>query len=168
MTRALLVLGITLAAALPAKADITHKIQSSVSLAVDGAATSATRVGSSYSVSGMGVSVSSGGTANQIGSLDDLTSGSAVDYTGTVPTLSGTGSWSFSETYMEGDDTPSTVTITSGVAGSLPLLGINVVQSGGVAGSLAGTIDSGHSLAITAGGAGTQAVGQVVTSITAN
>jgi hypothetical protein len=69
---------------------------------------------------------------------------------------------------MEGDDTPSTVTITSGVAPTLPLLGVNVVQSGGVAGTLAGTINSGHTLTITAGGAGTQAVGQVVTSITAN
>ena len=44
MTRALLVLGITLAAALPAKADITHKIQSSVQLQVDGAASQAERL----------------------------------------------------------------------------------------------------------------------------
>ena len=45
MTRALLVLGITLAAALPARADLTHKIQSSVQLEVGGASTRAIRVG---------------------------------------------------------------------------------------------------------------------------
>ena len=41
MTRAFLVLGITLAAALPAHADLTHKIQSSVQLDVKGASTRA-------------------------------------------------------------------------------------------------------------------------------
>ena len=39
MTRTLLVLGITLAAALPAKADLQHKIMSSVQLQVGGAVT---------------------------------------------------------------------------------------------------------------------------------
>ena len=39
MKRSLLVLGITLAAALPARADLTHKIQSSVQLDVGGAST---------------------------------------------------------------------------------------------------------------------------------
>ena len=52
MNRTLLVLGITLAAALPARADITHKIQSSIQLQVDGAASQASRIGSTLSVSG--------------------------------------------------------------------------------------------------------------------
>ena len=43
MNRSLLVLGITLAAALPARADLTHKIQSSVQLEVGGASTRAVR-----------------------------------------------------------------------------------------------------------------------------
>ena len=59
MTRAFLVLGITLAAALPAHADLTHKIQSSVQLEVGGASTRAVRVGNSYSISGSGVSTTS-------------------------------------------------------------------------------------------------------------
>ena len=62
MTRTLLVLGITLAAALPAKADLTHKIQSSVQLEVGGASTRAIRVGNSYSISGSGVSTTDGST----------------------------------------------------------------------------------------------------------
>ena len=39
MKRTLLVLGVTLAAAMPAKADMTHKIMSSISLQVGGAVT---------------------------------------------------------------------------------------------------------------------------------
>ena len=73
MKRSLLVLGITLAAALPARADLTHKIQSSVQLDVGGASTRAIRVGNSYSISGTGVdtSVTSGGstTSDALGGL---------------------------------------------------------------------------------------------------
>ena len=73
MNRSLLVLGITLAAALPARADLTHKIQSSVQLDVGGASTRAIRVGNSYSISGTGVdtSVTSGGstTSDALGGL---------------------------------------------------------------------------------------------------
>ena len=64
MNRSLLVLGITLAAALPARADLTHKIQSSVQLEVGGASTRAISVGNSYSISGTGIdtSVTAGGS----------------------------------------------------------------------------------------------------------
>jgi hypothetical protein len=55
--------------------------------------------------------------------------------------------------------------VTSGVTGSLPLFGNTTTTSGGVAGSLAGTIDSAHGLTVTAGGAGTSATGQMVTEI---
>ena len=63
---ALLVLGITLAAALPAKADITHKIQSSIQLQVDGAASQASRIGSTLAVSGSNVTLD---TAPVLGTL---------------------------------------------------------------------------------------------------
>ena len=65
MKRALLVLGITLTAALPARADLTHKIMSSISLQVGGAVTSATRQGSSFSISGSGVDTTDGRTYNK-------------------------------------------------------------------------------------------------------
>ena len=45
-------IGHHLGAALPARADLTHKIQSSVQLDVGGASTRAIRVGNSYSISG--------------------------------------------------------------------------------------------------------------------
>ena len=75
MNRSLLVLGITLAAALPARADLTHRIQSSVQLEVGGASTRAVRLGNTYSVSGSGVSTTDGSTAGAIGGLGAHTNG---------------------------------------------------------------------------------------------
>jgi hypothetical protein len=162
MTRALLVLGITLAAALPAKADITHKIQSSVQLQVDGAASQASRIGSTLAVSGSNVTLDSAPV------LGTLSAGDAVGYTPGQYSITTAGdAFSYSESFIEGDATPSSVSVTttSGTVDSLPMLGSNVVQSGGVAGNLAGTIATDGAMSITAGGAGTTATGQVVLSI---
>lgn len=158
--KALILLAFALLAA-PAKADITHKIQSSISLTVDGAASAATKIGSSYSVSGSNV------TLDTAGGLGSLTSGSAVGYTPASYSVTTAGdAFSFTESFNEGDNVPSATTVTSGVVGSLPMLGDTTTTSGGVAGSLAGTLDSGHTMTVTAGGAGTSAVGQMVTELT--
>ena len=160
MTRTLLVLGITLAAALPANADITHKIQSSVQLQVDGAASQASRIGSTLAVSGSNVTLD---TAPVLGtSLLVL-----LWVIRQVPTASQQQAMpsAYSETYIEGDATPSNTSVSSGVVTSLPMLGNTTTTSGGVAGSLAGTIASDGAMTITAGGAGTTATGQVVLSI---
>ena len=160
MTRTLLVLGITLAAALPAKADITHKIQSSVQLQVDGAASQASRIGSTLAVSGSNVTLD---TAPVLGSL---TAGDAVGYTPGAYSITTAGdAFSYSESYIEGDATPTATSVSSGVVTSLPMLGNTTTTSGGVAGSLAGTIASDGAMTITAGGAGTTATGQVVLSL---
>ena len=162
MNRALLVLGITLAAALPAKADITHKIQSSVQLQVDGAASQASRIGSTLAVSGSNITLD---TAPVLGTLS---AGDAVGYTPGEYSITTPGdAFSYSESFIEGDATPSSVSVTttSGTVDSLPMLGSNVVQSGGVAGNLAGTIATDGAMTITAGGAGTTATGQIVLSI---
>ena len=73
--------------------------------------------------------------------------------------------FSYSESYIEGDATPSNTSVSSGVVTSLPMLGNTTTTSGGVAGSLAGTISSDGAMTITAGGAGTTATGQVVLSL---
>ena len=65
MKKPLLALAASLLAA-PAQADITHKIQSSVSLSVDGAGSVAIRQPSSMAVSGSNVTL---GTAPTLGSL---------------------------------------------------------------------------------------------------
>jgi len=160
MTRALLVLGITLAAALPAKADITHKIQSSVQLQVDGAASQASRIGSTLAVSGSNVSLDSAPV------LGSLTAGSAVGYTPGQYSITTAGdAFSYSESFIEGDATPSATSVASGVIQSLPMLGNTTTTSGGVAGNLAGTIATDGAMSITAGGSGTTATGQVVLSL---
>ena len=161
MIRTLLVLGITLAGALPAQADITHRIQSSVSLSVDGAGSVAARIPSTYSISGNNV------TLDTAGGLGTLTAGSAVGYTPADYSVTTAGdAFSLTETFIEGDATPTATTVTSGVVGSLPMLGSTTTTSGGVAGSLAGTIATDGALTITTGSAGTQAIGQVIQELT--
>lgn len=146
-----------------AHADITHRIQSSVQLSVDGAASAASRIGSTYSVSGSNIQVESAGN---FGGLSSLTTGSAVGYTPMDAEIVTSGdAFTFSETFLEGDDVPSATTVTSGVVGSLPVLGSTTTTSGGVAGSLDGSIASDHAIDLTAGGAGTTAIGQIITEI---
>ena len=162
MKTALLVFGVTFLA-LPAHADITHKIQSSVSLSVDGAASVAIRQPSSMAISGSNV------TLDTTPALGTLTSGTALGYTPGAFSITTAGdSFSYSESYIEGDDVPAVLstTVTSGVVPSLPAFGNTTTTSGGVAGSLAGTIATDGALTITAGGAGTSAIGQVIQELT--
>ena len=162
MKKALLALAVSLLSA-PAHADITHKISSSVSLTVDGAGSVATRIPSSMAVSGSNVTL---GTAP---TLSSLTSGTALGYTPGAYSITTAGdSFSYSESYTEGDDVPTVLstTVTAGVVPALPIFGNTTSTSGGVAGTLAGTIDTGGALTITAGGAGTTAIGQVIQELT--
>ena len=154
---------LTLFAISPASADITHKIQSSISLTVDGAASQATRIPSTLSVSGSNVTL---GTAPKFGSHS---AGTALGYTPGVFTVTTAGdSFSYTESYIEGDDVPAllSTTVTAGVVPALPIFGNTTTTSGGVAGTLAGTIDTGGALTVTAGGAGTSAVAQVIQELT--
>ena len=160
MKRLAFVLGVTLLG-LPAQADITHKIQSSIQLSVDGAGSVATRIPSTYAVSGSNI------TLDTAGGLGSLTAGSAVGYTPAAYSVTTAGdAFSYSESFIEGDATPSDTTVTSGVVGSLPMLGSTTTTSGGVAGNLAGSIATDGALTITAGGAGTSAIGQVIQELT--
>ena len=162
MKKALLALAVSLLSA-PAHADITHKIQSSVSLTVDGAGSVATRIPSSMAVSGSNV------TLGTVPTLSSHTAGTALGYTPGAFTISSAGdSFTYSESYTEGDNVPSllSTTVTSGVVPSLPIYGNTTSTSGGVAGTLAGTIDTGGALTITAGNAGTTAIGQVIQELT--
>jgi len=149
----------------PAYADVTHKLSSSVQLTVDAAATNVQRVGTTYSVSGNNVTTQytpSGGSATS--SIGSLTVSSGV---GAIPTLSATQatageSFSFTQSFYQGD-------AISTSAPSLGAVGNYSNQTSTAAGtkdSLAGTIDTSGTMALTAGGAGTSAVGQFVSEIT--
>ena len=158
MNKAFLVLAASLLAA-PAQADIIHRISSSVSLNVDGAGSVATRIPSSMGVSGSNVTL---GTAPTLGTL---TSGTALGYTpGDYSITTAGDAFSYSESYTEGDDVPTVLstTVTSGVVPALPVFGNVTTTSGGVAGTLDGSIATDGAISLTSGGAGTQAVGQVI------
>ena len=159
MKKALIAFGMLLMAA-PAHADITTKFSSSVQLTVDAAASQATRIGSTYSMSGSNVTATLGGLTAPSGSA------AATMNAGTYTQTTSGVDINFSESWTQGDAIPSNTTITSGVAPSLPAFGSVTTTAGGVAGSLAGTIDSAHTVALTAGGAGTSATGQFVSEIT--
>ena len=148
-----------------AKADITHKLSSSVQLQVNAAATNVERVGTSYSVSGNNVTTQytpDGGSAtNSVGSL---TIASGV---GSIPTLSAVQatageSWSFSQSFTQGD----AIVSSAPSIGAVSPLSSQTSTAAGVAGSLAGTIDSSSTIGLTGGGAGTSAIGQFVSEIT--
>lgn len=162
MKRLALVLGITLFAA-PVQADITHRIQSSVSLSVDGAGSVATRVPSSLAISGNNVTLD---TATK---FTAFSSGTALGYTPGAYSITTAGdAFSYSESYIEGDDVPAVLstTVTAGVVPALPQYGSVTTTSGGVAGTLAGTLATDGAMSITAGGAGTQAISQLIQELT--
>jgi hypothetical protein len=161
MNRTLLVLGITLAAAMPAKADLTHKIMSSVSLQVGGAVTSADRIGSSFAISGSGVDSTDGNTANTV-SAGTITSG--IYSPGTIAVTQDTPgeAFSFSQSYTQADVVPTSAVTTGNAAN----FGSIISTASGTAGDLAGTIASDGAMTITAGGANTLAIGQLTTELT--
>ena len=74
MKRFALALGVLLLVAPAAKADLTHKITSSVSLTVGAAVRTAERIGSSFSISGSNIDTTDGSTANTV-SAGTITSG---------------------------------------------------------------------------------------------
>lgn len=163
MRRFLFVSCLTFFAISPASADITHAIKSSISLTVDGAASQSIRQPSSFSVSGSNVTL---GTPPVLGTL---TSGTALGYTPGAYSITTAGdSFSYSESYIEGDDVPAilSTTVTAGVVPALPIFGNTTTTAGGVAGTLAGTIATDGALTIVAGGAGTSAIGQVIQELT--
>lgn len=145
----------------PAYADITHRLQSSVQLTVDAAATNVERVGNSYSVSGAGVATTDGTTTGSVGALS-ITSGVASGPSITATQATSGNSFSFSQSYLQGDAIPTTAITTGSVANFSDITS----TAAGVTGNLAGTITSGGAVTVTAGGAGTSATGQYVSEIT--
>lgn len=148
--------------AMPARADISHKLQSSIQLQVDAAATNVTRIGSSLSISGVGVNTTDGTTA---GTISTGTISSGVYSPGTISASQATSgeTFSYSSAFTQGDAVP-TAAVTVGDAANFS----NITStSAGTAGSLAGTISTSGAITVTAGGAGTVATGQYVSDITA-
>ena len=153
----------------PVRADLVHRLSTSTQLTVSGAATSASRVGSTYTVSGSNIRVGTG-NSDVFGGLTAGSATAAATYkVGTYDVNTAGAAFSFSESYTQGDAIAAIgagVDVTSGVIGDMPAYGNTTTSSGGVAGSLAGTILSSGIMTLTAGGAGTTATGQFVSEIT--
>ena len=169
MKKILLMTSLLFLGATSVRADLVHRLTTSTQLAVDGAYTSGTRLGSTYTVSGSNIKVD---TSNS-GHFGALTAGSATAAptldVGTYDVNTAGSAFSFSESYTQGDAIAAMgagVDVTAGVVADMPAYGTSFVSSGGVAGSLAGTITSGGAMTLTAGGAGTSATGQFVSEIT--
>tara|TARA_R100001463_G_scaffold105603_1_gene160100 strand:- start:632 stop:1123 length:492 start_codon:yes stop_codon:yes gene_type:complete len=153
---------IMLLMAAPANAGgLVHKMSSSVQLTVDSARTTATRLGSQYSVSGSNVNTTDGTTA---GTISAGTMSSGIYAPGTISATQKTAgeAFSFSSSYLQGDTVPTSAP-TVGTVGNFSS---QTSYTAGTKDTLAGTIATDGGITITAGGAGTTAVGQFVSEIT--
>ena len=152
----------------PANADLTHRLSTSTQLTVEGAFTSGTRIGSTYTVSGNNIKVAS--ADDHFGKLVTPSGTAAATLDAGTYDINTTGSaFSFSESFAAGDAVNtigSGVDVASGVVADMPAYGTVLTSSGGVAGTLAGTITSAGVMTLTAGGAGTTATGSYVTTLT--
>jgi hypothetical protein len=140
---------------------LVSKFASSVQLSVDAATTTASRVGSSFSISGSNIDTTIGSDANVV-SAGTITSG--VYNPGTVVATQDTpgSAFSFSQSYTQADAIPT----SAPTIGTVSNLTGQVSSTSGVAGDLAGTVTSANILTVTAGGAGSTAIGQFVSEIT--
>ena len=162
MKKALLAFGMLLMTTSAANAGgLVHKMSSSVQLTVDSARSTATRLGSQYSVSGSNVNTTDGTTAGTI-STGTITSG--VYAPGAIAATQKTAgeAFSFSTSYLQGDAVPT----SAASVGAVGNFSSQTSYAAGSAGDLAGTVSTGGAITLTAGGAGTSAVGQFVSEIT--
>ena len=122
---------------------LVHKMSSSVQLTVDSARTTATRIGSQYSVSGSNVNTTDGTTAGTI-STGAITSG--VMNPGNISATQATAgeAFSYSQSYLQGD----AIETSAPSVGAVPNFSSQTSYAAGTAGNLAGTVatDGGISL----------------------
>ena len=140
---------------------IVSSHSSSVQLTVDAARSVATRIGSSFSISGSNIDTTDGTTAGTV-SAGTITSG--IYAPGTISATQDTAgsAFSFSQSYTQGDAVPT----AAPTVGDVPNFSSLTSYTAGTAGDLAGTVTSAGVLTVTAGGAGTSGVGQFVSEIT--
>ena len=162
MKKALIAFGMLLMTATAANAGgIVSKHASSVQLTVDAARATSTRIGSSFSISGSNIDTTDGTTANTV-SAGTITSG--IYNPGTIAATQDTpgSAFSFSQSFTQADVVP-TAAVTLGAA---PNFSSVTSYAAGNNTDLAGTVTSSGALTVTAGGAGSTAIGQFVSEIT--
>ena len=149
----------------PVFADITHRMSSSLQLTTNAAATQVERIGSTYSVSGSGVStdVGGGGSADlNVGGLGTLTDGVGQGSIATATHTAGT-AFSFSQSFIEGDAIQTTAPAVGAVSAYS-----NQVSTAVGSGTGSGTVLSSGAVTAVGGGSGTSTIGQFVTELQIN
>ena len=161
MRRLLPLIMILMAAPAANAGGLVHKMSSSVQLTVDSARTTATRLGSQYSISGSNVNTTDGSTSGAV-ATGDITSG--IYSPGSIDATQATAgeAFSFSTSYLQGDAVPT----SAATVGTVGNFSSQTSYASGAAGDLAGTIATDGGISLTAGGAGSTAVGQFVSEIT--
>ena len=147
----------------PAYANITHSISASIKLESLTAATTADKVSSSYSVSGSGVTTEDANSnAGVVGGFGDLTNGVPAFTSITATQATNGEAFSFSQTLLEGDATPTSAVTTGEVANFSDLTSTAAGDPTG----LTGTIDN-YTMEVDLGtSTGTVVTGQFVTTLT--
>ena len=162
MKKLLLILGIFTLGGTAARADITHKMTSSLQLVTNAAATQVERIGSTYSVSGTGVSTAVGDAALNVGGLGTLTDGVGQGSIATATHTAGT-AFSFSQSFIEGD----VIDTTGPNIGDISPYSTQVSTDVGT-GTGSGTILTSGAVTAVGGGSGTSTTGQFVTELSIN
>ena len=143
--------------------DIQSTITSSVKLESLSAATSADKIGSSYSISGNNITTTDSNSAATIGGFGSVTSGNpAISFPSSVSQATSGEAFSFSTSYLEGDATAGSAP-TVGTVGNFSDL---TSTAAGSVGTAAVTLDH-HTMSLTGGtGTGIVLTGQFVTDLT--
>ena len=142
--------------------DIQSTITSSVKLESLSAATSADKIGSSYSISGTNITTVESNRATTVGGFGSVTNGvPAVTMPSATQTTAGE-TFSFTQSYLEGDATAGSAP-TVGTVGNFSDL---TSTAAGSVGTAAVTLDH-HTMSLTGGtGTGVVLTGQFVTDLT--
>ena len=156
-----LILGMVAGLGSPAFADVTHRMQSSVQLQTNAAATQVSRIGSTYSASGSGVTMAVGDASGNVGGLGTLTDGVGQGSIATATQTSAGGAYSFSQSFIEGD----AINTTAPSIGAVSAYSTQISNAVG-SGTGTGTVTSAHAVTAVGGGSGTLTTGQFVTELT--
>ena len=165
MKKLFLILGIFTLGGTAARADITHTMTSSLQLTTNAAATQVERIGTTYSVSGSGVSTDVGGGNSadlNVGGLGTLTDGVGQGSIATATHTAGT-AFSFSQSFIEGD----VISTTAPAVGAVSAYSNQVSTAVGT-GTGTGTILTSGAITAVGGGSGTSTTGQFVTELSIN
>ena len=162
MKRFIPILMLMMSAPLTARADIMSRMQSSIQLQTNSAATQVSRIGSTYSASGSGVTMDVGGgnsADGNVGGLGTLTDGVGQGSISTATHTAGT-AFTFSQSFIEGD----------AIVTSAPSLGAvsaysDQTSTGVGSGTGSGTVLTSGALTAVGGGSGTLTKGQFVTEL---